>query len=174
MERSTLSSQTMLLIAKKRKQKGMKLAPFGIVGFETAFPLLYTKFVRTGGGRLEFLLSEMTSDPAEYFGLPYGTLELARLRISRLIDLEKEREVDPAAFLLKVRNTPFTGWKLYGWPAITMVDGKVVWTEENEHQPRLRSDRMQARLLLEDGTYSQGKDLALKADRLVKLYSIQE
>jgi dihydroorotase len=43
--------------------------------------------------------------------------------------LESEKEVNPAHFLSKGRNTPFAGWKLYGWPTLTMVGGKVVWSE---------------------------------------------
>lgn len=116
--------------SEEEKARGMDRAPFGIVGFETAFPLLYTKFVRTGRWTLPFLLRRMTSDPARVFGLAYGTLQPGAPADITLIDLDSEREVDPAAFLTKGRNTPFTGWKLYGWPVLTMVNGRVVWTDE--------------------------------------------
>ncbi|WEK52961.1 MAG: dihydroorotase [Candidatus Cohnella colombiensis] len=116
--------------SEEEKARGIERAPFGIVGFETAFPLLYTKFVRTGRWTLEFLLRRMTSDPARVFGLPYGTLEEGAPADIVLIDLEHEREVNPNTFLTKGRNTPFTGWKLYGWPAATIVGGKVVWSQE--------------------------------------------
>ncbi|MDB4866508.1 MAG: dihydroorotase [Cohnella sp.] len=115
----------------EEKARGLERAPFGIIGFETAFPLLYTKFVRTGRWTLDFLLRRMTADPARVFGLPYGTLEPGAPADLTLIDLENEREVDPETFLTQGRNTPFTGWKLYGWPTMTMVDGEVVWTEQN-------------------------------------------
>lgn len=115
--------------SEEEKARGMQLAPFGIVGFETAFPLLYTKFVRSGRWTLEFLLDRMTSKPAELFGLPWGVLEVGREADLTLVDLETERAVDPALFLSKGRNTPFTGWKLYGWPSLTMVAGKTVWSE---------------------------------------------
>lgn len=113
----------------EEKAKGLERAPFGIVGFETAFPLLYTKFVKTGRWTLSFLLSRMTRDPARVFGLEAGTLAPGAPADITLIDLEREREVDPDTFLSKGRNTPFAGWKLYGWPVLTMVDGKVVWSE---------------------------------------------
>jgi dihydroorotase len=115
----------------EEKARGLAKAPFGIHGFETAFPLLYTKFVRTGRWTLDFLLRRMTADPARVFGLPYGTLEPGSPADLTLIDLENEREVNPESFLSMGHNTPFAGWKLYGWPVWTMVDGKVVWTEEN-------------------------------------------
>ncbi|MGG1311752.1 dihydroorotase [Cohnella laeviribosi] len=113
----------------EEKAKGLERAPFGIVGFETAFPLLYTKFVKTGRWTLSFLLSRMTRDPARVFGLEAGTLAPGAPADITLIDLEREREVDPDTFVSKGRNTPFAGWKLYGWPVLTMVDGKVVWSE---------------------------------------------
>ncbi|MBW5444785.1 dihydroorotase [Cohnella sp. CFH 77786] len=115
----------------EEKARGLAKAPFGIHGFETAFPLLYTKFVRTGRWTLDFLLRRMTADPARVFGLPYGKLDVGAPADLTLIDLEKEQEVNPDSFLSQGRNTPFAGWKLYGWPVLTMVDGKVVWTEEN-------------------------------------------
>ncbi|MFC5403084.1 dihydroorotase [Cohnella soli] len=117
--------------SEEEKARGMARAPFGIVGFETAFPLLYTKFVRTGRWTLDFLIGKMTSKPAEVFKLPYGTLNVGAPADLTLIDLESERAVDPATFLSKGRNTPFTDWKLFGWPVLTMVGGNVVWTEEN-------------------------------------------
>ncbi|AJY76390.1 dihydroorotase [Paenibacillus beijingensis] len=113
----------------EEKARGMQLAPFGIVGFETAFPLLYTKFVRTGKWTLGFLLKRMTEDPARVFGLKEGSLAAGAPADITIINLEVEREVDPAAFASKGTNTPFGGWKLYGWPAATLVDGSVVWSE---------------------------------------------
>jgi len=117
--------------AEEEKALGPERAPFGIHGFETAFPLLYTEFVRSGRWTLDFLLRKMTADPARAFGLPYGTLEPGAPADLTLIDLEREREVNPAAFLSKGRNTPLAGRRLYGWPTLTMVGGRVVWTEEN-------------------------------------------
>lgn len=115
--------------SEEEKARDLQMAPFGIVGFETAFPLLYTKFVRTGRWTLEFLLDRMTSKPAELFGLPWGVLEVGRAADLTLVDLDTEKAVDPAQFLSKGRNTPFAGWKLYGWPSLTMVAGKTVWSE---------------------------------------------
>ncbi|MBN3525986.1 dihydroorotase [Paenibacillus apiarius] len=115
--------------SEEEKAKGMDLAPFGIVGLETAFPLLYTKFVATGKWPLGLLVKRMTADPANIFGLPTGRLEEGAPADITVIDLETEHEVDPSAFLTKGRNTPFTGWKLKGWPVMTLVDGRVVWSK---------------------------------------------
>ncbi|MNJ38528.1 Dihydroorotase [compost metagenome] len=116
--------------SEEEKAKGMQLAPFGIVGFETAFPLLYTKFVLTGRWDLSLLVQRMTKDPARVFGLSAGKLEPGAPADLTLLDLDKEQEVDPSAFASKGRNTPFGGWKLKGWPVMTIVSGKVVWQDQ--------------------------------------------
>lgn len=113
----------------EEKAKGMQLAPFGIVGFETAFPLLYTKFVKTGKWTLGFLLRRMTSDPARVFRLAEGRLEAGAPADITIVDLDSERAVDPATFASRSNNTPFGGWKLQGWPVATLVNGTVVWSE---------------------------------------------
>ncbi|OBA06545.1 dihydroorotase [Paenibacillus polymyxa] len=116
--------------SEEEKAKGMELAPFGIVGFETAFPLLYTKFVATGKWTLDFLVRRMTTDPARVFRLDTGRLEEGAPADLTMIDLEQEQAVDPQTFASKGRNTPFTGWKLKGWPVKTWVDGKLVWSAD--------------------------------------------
>lgn len=113
----------------EEKAKGMALAPFGIIGFETAFPLLYTKFVQTGRWTLEFLLERMTGKPAEVFGLKQGKLEAGADADLVLVDLDCTAAVDAADFLSKSRNTPFIGWELAGWPVLTMVAGQTVWQD---------------------------------------------
>ncbi|XEC96891.1 dihydroorotase [Paenibacillus tarimensis] len=113
----------------EEKARGMELAPFGIVGFETAFPLLYTKFVATGRWSLGFLLQRLTADPARVFRLESGRLTIGAPADLTIVDLENERQVDPDTFISKGKNTPFGGWKLHGWPVTTIVDGKVVWSE---------------------------------------------
>jgi dihydroorotase len=120
----------------EEKARGLERAPFGIHGFETAFPLLYTTFVKSGRWTLDFLLRKMTADPARAFGLPVGTLDVGAPADLTLIDLEREQTVDPATFLSKGRNTPYAGRKLFGWPTLTMVDGRVVWTEKHGVLPR--------------------------------------
>ncbi|MFD3269053.1 dihydroorotase [Paenibacillus dendritiformis] len=115
--------------SEEEKAKGMELAPFGIVGLETAFPLLYTRFVATGKWTLSFLIRRMTTDPANVFGLAAGRLEPGAPADITVIDLEAEQEVNPEEFLSKGRNTPFTGWKLKGWPVMTLVDGRIVWSK---------------------------------------------
>ena len=108
---------------------GMVGAPFGIVGFETAFPLLYTSFVKTGKWTLKQLVDWMATKPAEIFNLPYGKIEVGGSADFTIIDLQKEQVVNPEEFKSKGRNTPFTGWKAQGWPVMTIFEGKIVYQE---------------------------------------------
>ncbi|WP_422123584.1 dihydroorotase [Planococcus sp. X10-3] len=114
----------------EEKANGMDKAPFGIVGFETAFPLLHTKFVETGIWTLEQLIDWLTKKPAAVFGLPYGTIEKGQTADLVLLDLEKEQPIDVETFASKGKNTPFGGWNCKGWPAMTVFGGEIVWQEE--------------------------------------------
>ncbi|WP_409305356.1 dihydroorotase [Peribacillus sp. SCS-155] len=109
------------------KEAGMELAPFGIVGLETAFPLLYTHFVKKGILSLKRLIELLTIKPAESFSLPYGELAPGQPADIVLLDLAAEHKIDSNTFLSKGRNTPFDGESCFGWPVLTISQGKVVW-----------------------------------------------
>lgn len=113
----------------EEKANGIDRAPFGIVGLETAFPLLYTHLVQTGELSLKTLVELLTVKPAGAFGLPYGRLEVGAPADLTVIDLETEKTIDPTTFASKGTNTPFTGWACKGWPILTLVDGKIVHQE---------------------------------------------
>jgi dihydroorotase len=111
----------------EEKSEGMELAPFGIVGLETAFPLLYTHFVLKNLMTLEQLIMFLTKKPANAFNLPFGKIEEGALADLVLLDLNEERAINPEEFLSKGKNTPFGGWKCKGWPVMTLVNGQIVW-----------------------------------------------
>ncbi|MFP3418868.1 MAG: dihydroorotase [Bacillota bacterium] len=113
----------------EEKNETMQRAPFGIVGLETAFPLLYTRFVKTGEWTLKELVDYMTIKPAEAFSLPYGKLEEGQAADITLIDLNKEMAIDKKSFLSKGQNTPFDKLTVSGWPVMTLASGKVVYEE---------------------------------------------
>ncbi|MEO2074980.1 MAG: dihydroorotase [Bacillus sp. (in: firmicutes)] len=111
----------------EEKSEGMVLAPFGIVGLETAFPLLYTHFVLKNIISLEQLIKFLTVKPAEAFDLPYGKIEVGSPGDLVLLNLEEEQVINPEEFLSKGKNTPFGGWKCKGWPEMTIAGGQIVW-----------------------------------------------
>lgn len=112
---------------KEEKAEGIELAPFGIVGLETAFPLLYTHFVETEKMTLKQLIDFLTLKPAAAFGLPYGDLKAGAPADLVMIDLEEKEAINPEEFLSKGKNTPFAGWECKGWPIVTISAGKIVW-----------------------------------------------
>ncbi|MGB7594450.1 MAG: dihydroorotase [Erysipelotrichaceae bacterium] len=111
----------------EEKQRGMLEAPFGIVGLETAFEVLYTKLVKTGILTLEKLLNVMSASPAKLFGLEEGKVEVGAIADLTLIDIDRETTIDAQRFLSKSSNSPFIGWEVYGETVMTIVDGKIVW-----------------------------------------------
>lgn len=113
---------------KEEKSKGMYDSPFGIVGFETAFTVLYTKFVKTGIWSLKQLIDWMTIKPAEIFKLDkVGKIEVGHYADLTIINLEKTEKVNKNTFVSKGRNTPFHGWECTGWPIATFVNGEQVY-----------------------------------------------
>jgi dihydroorotase len=102
-------------------------AAFGIVGLETAVPLCLDRLLGAGLVELSQLVALFSTNPARVLGLPGGTLAPGSLADVTLLDLKKRRTVDPARFASRSRNTPFGGLALRGWPALTIVGGRVVW-----------------------------------------------
>ena len=112
----------------EEKAKGMYDSPFGIVGFETAFPVLYTHFVKTGKWTLKQLVDWMTIKPAQVFNLSgIGKIQVGYCADLTIINLDSSEKVDKNTFVSKGKNTPFDGWLCYGWPVMTLVNGAVVY-----------------------------------------------
>ncbi|WP_163653970.1 dihydroorotase [Listeria sp. PSOL-1] len=118
--------------AENEKNVSMEKAAFGIVGLETAFPLLYTNFVKTGKWTLKQLVDWMTIKPANVFNLPYGELKIGEVADITMIDLETEQPIDPETFYSKGKNTPFTGMKCSGFSVATWFSGKLVYRKEDK------------------------------------------
>ena len=105
-------------------------AAFGIVGLETAVALCLDRLVGAGLVELPRLVALLSAGPARVLGLPGGTLapgSPARRHGAR--PLEEARRWTPPRFESKGRNTPFGGWILKGWPAMTIVGGRVAWKD---------------------------------------------
>lgn len=114
------------------KGLGMIKAPFGIVGLEIAFALLYTHLVVPGILSLGELVDKMTLKPAQLFGLPNGNLIAGAPADLVVVDLGLEKKVDVETFKSLGRNTPFNGWLLKGWPVLTLCEGRITFSEKKE------------------------------------------
>ena len=105
----------------EEKARGLEKSAFGIVGIETAFPILYTKLVKTGVITIDRLIELLVINPRKRFGIPFSENDYS------VWDLGKEFTVDPDEFLSMGRATPFEGWTLNGVCLLTVKDGKVVY-----------------------------------------------
>ena len=104
----------------EEKGRGLAGSAFGVVGLETAFPVLYTKLVKPGIITLERIIELLAVNPRKRFSIPIGN-------DFTVWDLEKTFTVDPANFLSKGKATPFAGWTLQGECVVTVCNGKVVY-----------------------------------------------
>jgi dihydroorotase len=105
-------------------------APFGIIGLETAVPLASEFLLRTGRVSLQRLIELMSVNPARILGLDAGDLSEGAIANVTVLDLERTAKVDVSRSASLSRNTPFDGWELTGWPALTVVAGEIVWMAE--------------------------------------------
>ncbi len=108
----------------EEKGKGLKGSAMGVVGLETAFPILYTELVKKGILSLKRLVELMAVAPRLRFGLPIGNDVC-------LWDLEAKSVIDPTQFLSKGRATPFAGREVYGKCKATIYGGNVVWQDNS-------------------------------------------
>ena len=105
----------------EEKSRGLEKSAFGIVGLETAFPILYTKLVKPGIMTMETLLDRMVYAPRKRFGIPLDEGDYS------VWDLTEEYEIDPETFVSKGHATPFAGWKVFGRCLKTVCGGKTVF-----------------------------------------------
>ena len=105
------------------KSKGLSGSAFGIVGLETAFPVLYTDLVKPGIVPLETILRALTVNPRTRFGIPLGT-------DFSIWDLEAETVINPRDFLSQGKATPYAGKPVFGKNLLTVRNGEIVWQAE--------------------------------------------
>ena len=110
----------------EEKSRGLEKSAFGIVGIETAFPILYTYLVKPGILSLNKLLELLCVNPRRRFGLPLGT-------DYSIWDLNAAYPIDPEDFLSKGRATPFAGWQVNGKCIATVCDGKLAYAAPETH-----------------------------------------
>ena len=107
----------------EEKGKGLDGSSFGIVGLETAFPLLYTYLVKEDIITMDRLLELLVTNPRKRFALPMGC-------DFSIWDLRQSYYIEPEEFLSQGKSTPFAGWKAWGKCLATVCDGKLVWVEK--------------------------------------------
>ena len=110
--------------SKEEKSKGLDGSSFGIVGLETAFPLLYTYLVQENVITMKRLLDLLVYNPRKRFNIPMGTdFSIWDLRQSYIIEPEEQ-------FQSMGKSTPFASWRVWGKCLVTVCDGKLVWMDK--------------------------------------------
>ena len=104
----------------EEKARGLAKSAFGIVGLETAFPVLYTYLIKPGILPMERALDALVYAPRARFSIPLGN-------DFSVWDLGKEKTVDPEEFLSMGRATPFAGKRLFGENLLTVSGGRIVY-----------------------------------------------
>ncbi len=112
--------------SKEEKSKGLKSLN-GIVGLETAFPIIYTKLVKTGEISLERAIELMSINPAKRFGIDN---QIKEGQIANLVvfDLTNEYEIDSNDFKSMGKSMPFNGQKVYGKCEYNFTCGELVYS----------------------------------------------
>jgi dihydroorotase len=115
------------------KHQGFLASPNGIVGSETAFALLYTRYVKNGIFTLGQLINWLTGNVKKVFKLDnVGLLKVGDPADIAVFDIDHQDTVKADQFFSKGHNTPFIGDQVYGMTDKTFVDGKLVYDREEE------------------------------------------
>ena len=104
----------------EEKSRGLEKSAFGVVGIETAFPILYTYLVKPGILSLERLVELLAVNPRKRFGLPLGS-------DFSVWDLNASYEINPKDFLSQGKATPFAGWQVSGKCLATVCGSQIVY-----------------------------------------------
>lgn len=104
----------------EEKSKGFQNSLNGIVGLETAFPMLYTNFVKTGILSMQQLVQLMSDNPRKIFGIP------SRPDEGILIDIDNNFTIDRNCFRTMGRSMPYEGASVYGKCIATYINGRIV------------------------------------------------
>lgn len=110
----------------EEKARGLEKSAFGIVGLETAFPLVYTHLVKTGVISMGRLMELLAVNPRRRFGIPASDGDWS------LWDLEERYNIDSSEFLSKGRATPFDGAEVWGRCLLTVRNGNIVYSREQK------------------------------------------
>jgi dihydroorotase len=112
------------------KMQEMEYAPFGIIGLETAVPLIITELVRNNNFSYIEAFSKVTCNPSRILNLGKGELKIGGMADVVIINPDEKIIVDEKFLISKCKNTPFIGKELFGRIEYTICNGKVVYKRE--------------------------------------------
>ena len=113
----------------EEKSRGLRGSLNGIVGLETAFPILYTNLVETGIVPLETVLNALCVNPRRIFGLPGGSIREGAPADLTVLDLNRPHVINSQTFRSLGRATPFDGWGVSAAVAMTICGGEIAYAD---------------------------------------------
>lgn len=113
----------------EEKSRGLRGSLNGIVGLETAFPILYTNLVETGIVPLETVLNALCVNPRKIFSLPGGSIEEGAPADLTVLDLNRPHVINSQTFRSLGRATPFDGWGVSAAVAMTICGGEIAYAD---------------------------------------------
>ena len=102
-------------------------APFGIIGLETAMPLVLDRLLHTGRVPIGRIVELLATNPARILGLPGGSLAPGAPADVTVLAPGVETELRADTFRSRARNTPFDGWRLRGAVAAVLIGGRTAY-----------------------------------------------
>ena len=111
--------------SEKEKSQEYDKCPNGIIGLETMIPIIYTNFVKTGLIGYDRFLDILVYNPIKVFNLPERDLKEGMIADIAILDIENEHQYTKDEILSKGKNSPFIGYKFYGMPKYTIINGEI-------------------------------------------------
>ena len=113
----------------EEKSKGLEKSNMGVVGIETAFPVMYTNFVKTGIISLEKLVNLLSANANKRFNIG-SSIKIGQKADLTVFDLNDKYIINPEDFLSMGKSTPFEGNEVYGKCKMTICNGNIVWEDK--------------------------------------------
>ncbi|MBS5957607.1 MAG: dihydroorotase [Clostridiales bacterium] len=114
----------------EEKAKGLKEAPSGIIGLETALSLGVTNLVRPGHLTMMELMEKMSLNPSKLYRIPFSGIQIDSP--ADLVIFDPDETWTVGEYVSKSVNSPFTGETLYGRVKYTICKGKIVYQDEKD------------------------------------------
>lgn len=114
---------------KEEKSREYDKCPNGIIGLETMLPIVYTYLVKTNLATLSDFVKWFVDNPNKVFELEERKIEVGYPADITVLDLENKQVYEYNEILSISKNSPYIGMEFYGFPILTMVDGKVLFSK---------------------------------------------
>ena len=112
----------------EEKSRGLEHSAMGVVGLETAFPLLFSGLVLSRILPFRRLMELLHDAPCRRFGLD-GGIEIGDRADLTVFDISQSYRIDPEEFVSMGKSTPFTGLHVCGRCRMTLSAGKIAWSD---------------------------------------------